>query len=79
MALVHLDRNDLVTEEKSNHGKWKYRIAVVIKEKEITPSGQVEELDSDKSMDTLPIILGNQEKYADKDVAMWPWPGGLVS
>lgn len=79
MALVHADRNDLVNGEKSNHAKWKYRIAAVIKEKGMGSSGQVEKLDSDKTMDTLSIILGKQENYADKDVAMWPWPGGLVS
>lgn len=79
MALVHADRNDLVNGEKSNHAEWKYRIAVLIKEKVMGPSGRVEKLDSDKTMDTLSIILGKQEKYADKDVAMWPWPGGPVS
>lgn len=79
MALVHADRNDLVKGEKSDHAKWKYRIAVVIKEKEMGPSGQVKKMDSDKNMDTSSIILGKQEKYADKDVAMLPWPGGLVS
>lgn len=47
MALVHADRNDLVKGEKSNHAKWKYRIAVVIKEKGMGPRGQVEKLDSD--------------------------------
>lgn len=35
------------------------------------PSGQVKELDSEKSMDTLSRTLGKQEKYRARVVSMW--------